>query len=144
LKPVRRIGWGSEKVFEDQDGEEIPRYFDFEGSIIFLTNLPFREMINSNSKNSPHLSALESRSLVLDLKIKTKREYMIKIKQTIDSGMLRNLGFNQKEQNDILSFMEENIDKFTELSLRMVEKIAALYKANPSTWEKLTKTVCFK
>lgn len=144
LKSTRRIGWGSEKEFIDEDGEVIPRYFDYEGSVIFLTNLPFRDLIASGSKNAPHLSALESRSLVLDLKIKTKREYMVKIRQTVESGMLRNLGFTSTEESEIIEFVETNVDKLTELSLRMIEKIAALYRANPSNWEKLVKTVCFK
>lgn len=144
LKPVRRIGWGSEKEFLDDDGETIPRYFDYSGSIIFLTNLPFREMIASNSKNAPHLSALESRSLVLDLKIKTQTEYLVKIKQTIKAGMLENAGFNLVEEVEIISFLEENITKFSDISLRMVEKIAALYRANPTNWQKLCRAVCFK
>lgn len=144
LKTTRRIGWGSEKEFIDEDGEVIPRYFDYEGSVIFLTNLPIRDLIASGSKNAPHLSALESRSLVLDLKIKTRREYMVKIKQTVNSGMLRDKGFSQSEESEILEFVESNMEKLTELSLRMIEKIAALFRANPSNWEKLVKTVCFK
>jgi len=144
LKSVRRIGWGSEKEFLDDDGETIPRYFDYSGSIIFLTNLPFREMIAGNSKNAPHLGALESRSLVLDLKIKTQSEYLIKIKQTIKAGMLENAGFNLVEEVEIISFLEENITKFSDISLRMVEKIAALYRANPTNWQKLCRAVCFK
>lgn len=144
MKQTRRIGWGSEKVFEDQDGEEIPRYFDYEGSIIFLTNKDIRGEVSANNKNSTHLSALESRSLVLDMKIKTKREYLIKIKQTVQSGMLREKGFTSNEESQIMEFVESNLDKFQELSLRMVEKIAALFKSSPKNWEKLCAAVCFK
>lgn len=144
LKPSRHIGWGSEKEFSDQDGETIPRYFSYEGSIIFLTNKDIRGEIASNSKNAPHLSALESRSLLLDMKIKTKREYMIKIKQTVEQGMLRQKGFSALDETQIMNFVEEYKDSLTELSLRMVEKIAALYRSNPSNWEKLVRSVCFK
>lgn len=144
LKPVRRIGWGSEKIFEDQDGDAIPRYFDYEGSIIFLTNKDIRGEIAANNRMSPHLSALESRSLVLDMKIKTKREYMIKIKQTVESGMLEDKGFSSEETQEIMEFIETNQDKFSELSLRMVEKVSALYLANPTIWKKLVQSVCFK
>lgn len=142
MKPVRRIGWGSEKIFEDQDGEEIPRYFDFMGSIIFLTNKNIHEDIASNNKNSVHLSALESRSLVLDLGIKTKREYIIKIKQTVKGGMLRDQGFTQHQEDEIMEFVEDNVDKFRELSLRMIEKVSALYRANNQNWKKLVRSVC--
>nr|QMP83241.1 MAG: hypothetical protein [Caudoviricetes sp.] len=144
LKPVRRIGWGSEKEFLDEDGETIPRYFDYEGSIIFLTNLPIRELIASGNKNAPHLSALESRSLVLDMKIKTRREYLIKIKQTVNAGMLRDKGFSKTEETQIMDYIEQHKESFTELSLRMVEKVSALFKANPSNWEKLVRAVCMK
>lgn len=144
LKASRRIGWGSEKAFEDQDGEQIPRYFDYEGSIIFLTNKDIRGEIASNTKNSPHLSALESRSLVLDMKIKTKQEYLIKIKQTVEAGMLSEKGFSPEEEAEIMSFLEDNANSFSELSLRMVEKVSALYSANPNNWQKLVAAVCFK
>ena len=144
LKPTRRIGWGSEKIFEDQDGEEIPRYFNFEGSVIFLTNLAIHDLINSNSKYAPHLSALESRSLVLDLGIRSKKEYMIKIAQTVQEGMLRDKGFSKSQESEIMEFITENMDRFRELSLRMVEKVAALYNANPTEWKKLVKAVCMR
>lgn len=144
LKRTRRIGWGSEKIFEDQDGEEIPRYFNFEGSVIFLTNLAIHDLINSNSKYAPHLSALESRSLVLDLGIRSKKEYMIKIAQTVQDGMLRDKGFSKSQESEIMEFITENMDRFRELSLRMVEKVAALYNANPTEWKKLVKAVCMR
>lgn len=144
LKPVRRIGWGSEKIFEDSDNEEIPRYFDYEGSIIFLTNKDIRGEIASNAKNAVHLSALESRSLILDMKIKTKREYLIKIKQTVSAGMLKDKGFNSLQEEEIMEFVQNNMNELSELSLRMVEKIAALYKSNPNNWVKLVKATCFK
>lgn len=142
LKTTRRIGWGSEKEFLDEDGEVIPRYFDYEGSIIFLTNLAIHDLIAAGGKNAPHLTAIDSRSLVLDLGIKTKREYMIKIKQTVEAGMLRDKGLNEREEQLILEFMEENINKLRELSLRMAEKIASLYLLDNTKWKTLAKTVC--
>jgi len=145
LKSVRRIGWGSEKEFLDQDGDTIPRYFDYEGSIIFLTNLKIRELIESGNKNSAHLSAIESRSLVLDLKINTPREYMVKIRQTvIEEGMLVNAGFSRNEQDEILEFIESNSKSLQELSLRMVEKISRIYRALPDSWEKSARRFCFR
>jgi hypothetical protein len=144
LKTTRRIGWGSEKEFLDEDGEVIPRYFDYEGSIIFLTNLAIHDLIAAGGKNAPHLTAIDSRSLVLDLGIKTKREYMIKIKQTIESGMLKEKGLDEFEEQLILRFMEENINSLRELSLRMAEKIASLYLLDNVKWKTLAKTVCCK
>ena len=144
LKPSRTIGWGSEKEFFDDFGEQIPRYFQYEGNIIFLTNLNFSEMANGNTKYAPHLSALESRSLVLDMKIKTKREFITKIKHTVNRGMLRDKGISPEEDQILINFIEENSDKMKELSLRAVEKLAVLYTMNRNDWKKLAKTVMLK
>ena len=144
LKTSRTISWGSEKEFIDQDGEVIPRYFEYQGNVIFLTNLPFSDLSNGSNKNAPHLSALESRSLVLDLKIKTKREFMAKIRMTVDDGMLRDKGLYDDEAAKILQFMEDNIDRLKELSLRMAEKLAALYLMDSKDWEMMARTVCLK
>lgn len=144
LKDSRTIGWGSEKEFIDQDGDVIPRYFQYQGNIIFLTNLNFSEMAAGNSKNAPHLSALESRSLVLDLKIKTKREIMCKIKLTVQDGMLREKGLSDTESNLIIEFMQTYIDKMKEVSLRSVEKLAALYLMDKSDWQSIARTVMLR
>lgn len=144
LKETRRIGWGSEKEFEDQDGEIIPRYFDYEGSIIFLTNEKIHEMIESKNKYSVHLSAIESRSLVMDMDINTKREYKIAINiKVYEENMLKNQGFSESEIAEIMGFFDENFDKFRELTLRMIEKIARIYRAVPD-WKKSVKKFCFK
>lgn len=144
LKPSRTVGWGSEKVFLDEDGQEIPRYFEYQGNVIFLTNLNFSEMASGNTKNAPHLAALESRSLVLDMKIKTKREFIAKIKQTIKKGMLRDKGITEDEDKILLQFIEENTDKMKELSLRSVEKLAVLYLMNKNNWKGMARTVMLK
>lgn len=144
LKDVRTIGWGSEKEFKDEDGDVIPRYFKYEGNIIFLTNLPFSDIASGTSKNAPHLAALESRSLVLDLKINTKRELMAKVKQTVRKGMLRNLGLTAYEEQQVLEFMEENTDRLKDISLRMAEKITAMVLMDRDDWKPVARTVCLR
>lgn len=144
LKDSRSIGWGSEKEFIDQDGDVIPRYFQYQGNIIFLTNLNFSEMASGYSRTAPHLSALESRSLVLDLKIKTKREIMCKIKLTVQDGMLREKGLSDTESNLIIEFMQTYIDRMKEVSLRSVEKLAALYLMDKSDWQSIARTVMLR
>jgi len=69
---------------------------------------------------------------------------MIKITQTVQEGMLRDKGFSKSQESEIMEFITDNMDRFRELSLRMVEKVAALYHANPSNWKKLVKAVCMR
>jgi hypothetical protein len=129
---------------EDEEGESIPEKFEFQGSIIFITNYDFDAMIESGNKLAPHFQALVSRSHYLDLAMKTKMDYMVRIRQVVRGGMLRDRGFNAAEQTMILEFIENNMERLRELSLRMVVKISGLYKMDKSNWQKLAKQTCFR
>ena len=129
---------------EDEEGESIPEKFEFQGSIIFITNYDFDAMIESGNKLAPHFQALVSRSHYLDLAMKTKMDYMVRIRQVVRGGMLRDRGFSAAEQTLILEFIENNMERLRELSLRMVVKISGLYKMDKSNWQKLAKQTCFR
>ena len=145
LSNTRRISWLSEKEFLDQDGLEIPKSFDYEGTVIFITNLDFNYLINKGDKLSPHLDALKSRSLYLDMRIKTNRELLIRIKQVIKSStLLTKYGLNDLEQADVIEYIEKNIDYLDNISLRTVEKLAVLYISSPDEWQDLADVTMLK
>ena len=129
---------------EDEDGENIPEKFEFEGSVIFITNYDFDNLIASGFKLAPHFEALVSRSHYLDLSMKTKMDYLVRIKQVVRGGMLKSRGFNEIDTVLIMQFIENNVETLRELSLRMVVKIAGLYKMDKSNWQKLAKQTCFR
>jgi len=129
---------------EDEDGESIPEKFEFEGSIIFITNYDFDSLIASGNKLAPHFEALVSRSHYLDLAMKTKMDYLVRIKQVVRGGMLRQRGFNETDTILIMQFIESNVDRLRELSLRMVVKLSGLYKMDRVNWQKLAKQTCFR
>lgn len=139
----RRLSWLAETRMEDEDGERLPRSFEFEGSVIFITNYDFDDMISRGSKLAPHFEALISRSHYLDLAMKTKRDYFMRIKQVVAQGMLDEM-LDKKQQSVLVNFIENNMDKLRELSLRMVIKLAGLMGMNPTGWEKLAKITCMK
>lgn len=139
---VRRLSWLSNAVMEDEDGEEIPKNFVFEGSIIFITNIDFEAQVEKATKMSPHFEALMSRSHYLSLEIKNKRDYIVRIKQVLEAGMLNTL--TDEEKNEIVSFMEENLVKMRELSLRMAKKLADLMMMDKSTWKDLARMTCMR
>ena len=140
----RMISWMSEAKFEDDDGDIIPRRFEFKGTIIFITNIDFDAMIERGHKLAPHLSALVSRAHYIDLAMKTKRDYYVRIKQVVKQGMLAKAGFTSSEEADIMQFVEKNFDKLRETSLRSVIKIAALRRSNPNRFESLARITCCK
>lgn len=145
LNKSRKISWLSEKTFNDGDGEEIPRTFDYCGTIIFLTNLDFNTLINKGNKISPHLEALRSRSIYFDMKIRTKKEILCRIKQVVaESGILSDIGLDRDVQCELMTYLTDNMNKTIELSLRTVEKLSALYKASPERWRELADSVILK
>jgi len=141
----RVISWLSETRMEDEEGERMPRSFEFEGSIIFITNYDFEDMIARGSRLAPHFEALVSRSHYLDLGMKTNDDYVVRIKQVVrEHNMLGDAGFSSSEENSLIDFIVENQDKLRELSLRMVLKLANLMRIDPSDWKSLARSTCFK
>jgi hypothetical protein len=139
----RRVSWLSEATLIDEESaESIPRTFDFNGSIIFITNLDFDGAIERGSKLAPHLQAMMSRSHYVDLTMKTKQDYLVRIRQVVKQGLLSYL--NWHEAGEVMRFVEKNSETLRELSLRMVIKIANLRKANGDRWERVAKVTCIK
>jgi hypothetical protein len=101
-------------------------------------------MIDKGHKLAPHLQALISRSHYIDLAMKTKRDYHIRIKQVVAEGMLSDKGYSPEIEQDVLHFINDNLDSLRELSLRMALKLAALRKANEGSFHKFAKITCCK
>ena len=124
----RKLTWLSESAALRR--EDIPESFEFEGSVIFLTNLDFER--TKASKIKVHLDAIQSRCHYLDLEISSKRDQLLRIKQVVRAGMLDNYALNTEEKDDVVQFVYDNVDHLRELSLRVVLKVASLAAANKS------------
>lgn len=138
----RTISWLSEIRMEDEGGDKMPREFEFDGTIIFITNYDFDLLIARGNKLAPHFQALVSRSMYLDMAMKNNRDYMVRIKQVIEKGMLRNDGHTKQDETEIVEFIDKHQDVMRELSLRMVVKVAALKRSHPTKWKSLARVVC--
>jgi hypothetical protein len=141
---TRKLHWLTETKMEDEDGERMPRSFEFEGSVIFITNYDFDDMIARGNRLAPHFQALISRSIYLDLAMKTNRDYIVRIHQVVEMGMLDEQGISKSVQKEILEFVETNADRLRELSLRMVMKLAALVRMDSRNWQKMARVTCLR
>jgi hypothetical protein len=141
---TRRIGWGAETKMTDSDGDLLPTSFEFNGSIVFITNYDFDNAIKSGHRLAEHFMALISRSHYIDLEMKSKRDYLVRIKQVIEAGMLKNRGFSDEASTEIVQYVMTNADKLRELSLRVVCKLADLYKSNPKRWEHIASVTMMR
>ena len=139
----RVVSWLSEgKLLDEDTGELVPRSFVFEGSIIFISNYDFDAMIDRGHKLAPHLQAMVSRAHYLDLAMKSRRDYLVRIRQVVAQGLLSHMDID--EQVDVLTFIEAYADNLRELSLRMALKVASIRKSNNSNWQKVAKVTCCK
>lgn len=137
----RRVSWLSEGVLIDEESaERIPSTFEFEGSVIFITNKDFDAMIEQGSKLSPHLDALISRAYYIDLTMKTRHDYLIRLRQLINSGLLNFL--ETEERIDVVNFIDNNHKILRELSARVAIKIGRLRKHDPKNWMRIAKITC--
>lgn len=139
----RIVSWLSEgRLLDEESGEIVPRSFEFEGTIIFISNYDFDAMIDKGHKLAPHLQAMVSRAHYIDLAMKTRQDYLVRIRQVVAQGLLSHLDIEQ--QVDVLTFIEAYAENLRELSLRMALKLAAIRKTNKSNWEKIAKVTCCK
>ena len=136
----RRVSWLSEgKLIDEETAELLPRSFDFNGTVIFISNYDFDAMIDKGHKLAPHLQAMVSRAHYIDLALKTRRDYLIRIRQVVKQGLLSEL--TEEQSIDVLDFIEKNHSILRELSLRMALKLGALRK-NGGDWEKIARVTC--
>ena len=137
----RKISWLSESSTLRREG--IPDQFNFNGSVIFITNLKFDTM--KSQKLRDHLDALQSRCHYLDLTLDTMRDKVLRIKQIAKDGALfQDYDFEPVTQDEIVDFMDVNKDRLREMSLRMALKIADLRKSFPLNWKRMAETTCMK
>ena len=140
----RRVSYLSDYNMVDEETNIIPRTFQFDGTIIFITNLDFDAIIDKGNKLAPHLAAMVSRSHYIDLAMKTRRDYFIRIKQVIKQGLLRNKNLNKSQENKILRFIEQKQDNLREMSLRVALKLSDIIKKHPRQFETIAKVTVTK
>jgi len=138
---TRRISWNKDSRILREEG--IPNTFNFNGSVIFITNLNFND--KRSNKIKAHLDALQSRCHYLDLTVNSERDKMLRIKQVHrDSDLFARYEFESYVADEIFNFMWEHKTNLREISLRMCLKIADLVKISPTNWREFAKATCVK
>lgn len=133
----RKVNWMTDHPrFKGENA--LPKEFTFRGSMIFLTNKDFQKYIDeSKGKYVPHMEALMSRSIYLDLKMHSRREVGLWTRHlVINNRILQEFGLSSDEQLMVLDWLMKHIDQLRELSIRTAIKLGRVYKRNPNEWEK--------
>lgn len=147
----RMIAWHklSSWIYFADDGEEdiddkdrLPNKFEFKGGVIFITNIDFEDKIDAETKMSSHFQALMSRSLYLDLTLKTVRDRIVRMEDVFINKMRHLENLDLVEAQEIIQYVKDNATKLQEISLRCVKHICHLYRLG-SDWKQIVEVTKF-
>ena len=115
----RRISWNA-----DMKDEDLPRSFNFDGRVIFI----------SNKKQNEIDQAIRSRSMMIDLSMTLdqkidRMEFIAKQDEFMPE-------FNETHKYDAIEFIREIKDECTEISLRTLMAVTKIRSANKD-WKDL-------
>ena len=136
----RTLCWNTESRTLMAEG--MPNSFEFNGGVVFITNIKFDNV--KSKKLQDHLQALQSRCHYLDLTIDSMRDRMLRIRQICGQGMLEKYMMPAETQEQLIQFIFENKHRLREISLRMVLKVADLWKMAPDRYQDLARSTCMR
>jgi len=126
--------------------EDIPKSFEFNGAMIFISNLDFQTFVDEGrNKYAQHFEALMSRSLYLDLRLHTRDELGVWVNHIAQNGKIFDReNVPQNLRQPILSFLNTHRNNLRELSIRTLMKSCQLAKGTPSNWEIIARVLLTK
>lgn len=138
----RKVSWMKESQALRED--DVPQSFVYEGAMIFISNIDFSQVMAQNNKYAPHMAALMSRSLYLDLRLHSRNELGVWVEHVATTGnIFRREGLNDEQGRAVLGFLRQYREELRELSLRTLLKTAQLVKTH-NEWESMAKVLLLK
>lgn len=142
---TRQVDWRSEaRTLKEND---IPNSFDFQGSIIFISNLPLQHMADHGTgENIEHLKALLTRVFLVDLKLHTPRDLMLWVAFMVTKhSILIKQGLTLAQQQEALMFMAEHRETLKTISIRAAKDIGSLMQLyGEHAWRGQTKELMLR
>lgn len=124
--------------------EGIPQRFEYKGSIIFISNIDFDGAVASGSKMSPHLNALMSRSIYVDLGLHSQQALLARIENVCrETSMLRDLDLNDDQVEELIQWVKDNAPNLRSLSLRTALQLASLITTDEN-WKDVAKVTMLR
>ena len=136
-KDVRKISWAKENTNLQAMG--IPSEFEFNARVILITN---KDLETTEGKRVSKAQRLMKPVLDRALKLKTglpNREWEIEYFQMMHEQnnivCFKERGLDADAQNEVMSFIVENNEKFNSLTFRLIDKICAFYNDDKKMWK---------
>ncbi|ARB05883.1 hypothetical protein fHeYen901_110 [Yersinia phage fHe-Yen9-01] len=139
----RKVCWSTASSYLADAG--IPTEFDFEATIVFITNVNIDRELERGSKLSPHLNALISRSVYLDLGVHTNEEIMSRVEDVVmTTDMLQKRGLSNSETIEALQWMQLNVNRLRNVSLRTALYVADFISTDRHNWKEIAEVTMLK
>jgi hypothetical protein len=118
----RTVSWQKlTAALKDEHGNEIPNEFEFNGSMIFISNQNLQETIASGARKSEDVKAIVDRSVYMDLLIHNRQQISLWVDHMArKSNMFAERGIPTEHVDRIMSYLNTNRDRLTTLSLRTI------------------------
>ncbi|QBQ78654.1 hypothetical protein KAW3E185_00099 [Escherichia phage vB_EcoM_KAW3E185] len=139
----RKVCWSTASSYLEDKG--IDKEFEFEGTIVFITNVDIDKELERGSKLAPHLQALVSRSVYLDLGVHSNEEIMVRVEDVIlSTDMMQKRGLTDAETYKALSWMKANVSRLRNVSLRTALYVADFISTDKDGWEEISEVTLLK
>lgn len=127
----RVISWESTTSMLNQLG--LPTRFNFNGSVILITNVGFGGAV---TKQLAHLNALKDRSFCIPIADGGSQSAYKQIAYMVyRHDILKNYKLSDEVKIELLEYINSNLDNLYTVSLRTIIKLAEVYRLNPKTWQ---------
>jgi hypothetical protein len=135
---TRKISWLSDSHSLKEDS--VPTSFLYEGSMIFITNINFQQHLDvGKTKLTPHLQALMTRAIYLDLQLHTSRELVAWINHMVNKNhILVQAGLTHTQEKVAMKYLNDNVAQLRNVSIRTALQLAQFIQAKPDDNEWMT------
>ncbi len=139
-KGERIIGWNRASQNQLMRDHGVPTSFDFQGSIIWITNYSFEQLSN---KFKAHWEAIQSRFISIPIRLNDQEKLMYTLHLVEEVDMLgkncdmREGGYPKKIIANTCKYLRDNWKNMDNVTPRVAGKIADTMTMYPDSWEML-------
>lgn len=111
----------------------------------YLDDKNIDKELERGSKLAPHLHALVSRSVYLDLGVHSNEEIMVRVEDVIlNTNMMQKRGLSDAQTSMALNWMKANVTKLRNVSLRTALYLADFVATDANGWEEIAEVTLLK
>jgi hypothetical protein len=140
-KGQRILGWERASVNDLMKLHDVPQEFDFQGSIVWITNSSFIELA---TKFKSHWEALQSRFIQVPIRLNDQEKLMYTLYLLEDVGMLEGDkcqtfegGYSKEIVSETINYIRSNYKYMNNVTARVAAQIADTMYNFPNDWKTL-------